>query len=163
MSINDLLRSSIIGKDFVNYRKQTDSQDRCLFGTNIRSKGLGQIPIVVDSVDKELSLLLAQRQSHNIKYGLELILHMDLLVKDVVQVIYNELKKKDPTFNSNINIGLEDGSIPEFDITIGLIYKIHKNTDDNILYLLVTRETSIYQYLLSIINYLYSQMISKYF
>lgn len=163
MSINDLLRSSIIGKDFVNYRKQTDSQDRFLFGTNIRSKGIGQIPIVVDSVDKELSVLLAQRQSYNIKYGLELILHMDLLVQDVVQVIYNEIKKKEPTFNSNINIGLEDGSIPDFDITIGSIYKTHKNIDDNILYLLVTRETSIYQYVLSIIHYLYSQMISKYF
>lgn len=155
MTINDLLRSSIIGRDFVNYRRTSDLTDRECFSSDVRSKGLGQIPIIVDSVDKDLSLALATKRSYNIRYGLELIVHMDLTVSDLVDVIERELQRRNhnKTFTS-FHIGLEDGTIPELQTDLGTVYKNHKNIDDNILYILITPETSVYNYIVSIIQYL---------
>lgn len=160
MTINDLLRSSIIGKEFINYRRTAEPTDRECFSGSVRSRGLGQIPIIVDSVDPDLSLLLATKRSHNIRYGLELILHMDLTIEDLKNVIYQELQKRTNTSTvpmmPHITIGLEDGTIPDVNIDLDTVYKRHKNKEDNLLYILITRETSVYNYIVSIIRYLFN-------
>ena len=163
-----MLKSSILGKEFVNYRKITTEDERIGFSNNIRKKGIGNIPIVIDSVDKELTLLLAKHDpvfSRNIRYGFEVFFHMDKKVKDLIHIIKEEMNKKKEIVKTNISIdnlfislGLEDGTIlnTQANDDLGTIYKKYRNPDDRILYILVTKETSIYGYIMSIIQYLIS-------
>ena len=151
-----MLQSSIFGKEFINYRKSTIEEERNDFSKKTRNKGIGCVPIVVDSVDKELGLLLAKKDKNNprnIRYGLELILHMDLKVIDLVEVIKREINSRN-NIDINITIGLEDGTLPETSKQLGVLYKENRNKDDNILYILITRETTIYGYIISILKYL---------
>ena len=160
-----MLKSSILGKDFVNYRKITNENERIKFSSKIRNRGTGNIPIVIDSVDKELSLLLAKHDpisTRNIRYGFEIVLHMDQTIDDIILLIKQEIdKKKDivkTTIPIHISLGLEDGTILDTTYDLGTIYKKHRNPDDKILYILMTKETSIYGYIMSIINYLIHQI-----
>lgn len=45
---------------------------------------------------------------------------------------------------------------------LGNIYKKHRNPDDKILYILITKETSIYGYIMSIIKYLIDEISFKF-
>jgi hypothetical protein len=154
-----MLQSSIFGKEFINYRKSTIEEERNDFSKKTRSKGIGCVPIVVDSVDKELGLLLAKKDvknPRNIRYGLELILHMDLKVVDLIEVIKREISSRNniDVNDTNIVIGLEDGTLPETNKELGILYKENRNIDDNILYVIITRETTVYGYIISILKYL---------
>lgn len=161
-----MLKSSILGKEFINYRKNTDKDQRNNFSGNVRSRGLGNVPIVIDSVEKELSDLLATKDENfprNIKYGLEVIINMENKMSELLKIVKIELLKKDYEVN-NLVLGLEDGTLIDLDIDIGTIYKQHRNRDDKILYVLVTNEKTMYGYILSIIKYLangFSSFISK--
>jgi hypothetical protein len=161
-----MLKSSILGKEFINYRKNTDKDQRNNFSGNVRSRGLGNVPIVIDSVEKELSDLLATKDENfprNIKYGLEVIINMENKMSELLKIVKIELLKKDYEVN-NLVLGLEDGTLIDLDIDIGTIYKQHRNRDDKILYVLVTNEKTMYGYILSIIKYLasgFSTFISK--
>lgn len=161
-----MLKSSILGKEFINYRKNTDKNQRSNFSGNVRSKGLGNVPIVVDSVEKELSDLLAtkdEKYPRNIKYGLEVIINMESKMSELLKLVKIELLKKDYEV-SNLVLGLEDGTLIDLDTDIGAIYKQYRNKDDKILYVLVTNEKTMYGYILSIIKYLasgFSTFISK--
>jgi hypothetical protein len=151
-----MLRSSILGKDFINYRKNTDKHNRTKFSSGVRSQGIGYIPIVVDSVDPELSKALATKDemfSRYLKYGFEIMIHMDLTVADLLKEIKIELVKKDYDY-SDLSIGLEDGTIPEMNVELGVLYKQHRNKDDKILYVLLTKEQTMFGYIMSIIRYL---------
>ena len=149
-----MMRNSILGQEFINYRKNTDRNQRTKFSDRVRNKGMGYIPIVVDSVDPELSLFLSTKQNPRyIKYGLEIIIHMDLTIADLLKEIQIEFLKRDHEY-TNLFVGLEDGSIPKANIILGDLYKKHRNIDDKILYVLLTRETTIYNYIISIIKYL---------
>lgn len=151
-----MLKSSILGQDFVNYRKTTDKQQRTQFSNQVRSQGIGYIPIIVDSVNTTLSKALAKTDENNpryIRYGFEIMIHMDLKVVDLIKEIKIELLRKDYNYD-NLSIGLEDGTIPDTNIDLGTLYKKHRNKDDKILYVLLTQETSMYWYILSIIKYL---------
>jgi hypothetical protein len=166
-----MLKSSILGKEFVNYRKITNENERVNFSNKIRKKGVGNIPIVIDSVDKELTLLLAKHDpifSRNIRYGFEIVLHMDQTVEDLINLIKEEMNKKKDIVKTNISIdflnislGLEDGSIIDTKEDLGTIYKKYRNSDDKILYILITKETSIYGYIMSIIKYLLDEISNK--
>jgi hypothetical protein len=153
----ELLRSSIIGKEFINYRKTTMKETRLNFSHKVRAKGIGNIPIVIDSVDKQLSDVLCEVNGRYKTYGKEIILHMDQTIKDVLKEIKIILLKKDYENilkNDNIVLGLEDGSIIHEDMTLGDLYKKYRNKDDKILYLLVSKETTVFGFILSIIQYL---------
>jgi hypothetical protein len=151
-----MLRNSILGKDFVNYRKHTDQNIRSRFSEKVRKWGIGYIPIVVDSVDPELSLYLTTKyENRYIKYGFEIMLHMDLTITDLLKEIKIEFIRRDHPFQ-NLNIGLEDGTITKPNDILGDLYKKHRNPDDKILYFLLTPETSVYNYIFSIIQYLAS-------
>lgn len=154
-----MLKSSIIGKEFVNYRKTTLKQERLKFSERIRLQGIGCIPIVIDSVDKEISNIFSvkERGRGSRKYGKEIVLHMDKKVSDVlkeVKIILLQNDEEEMVKNNILQIGLEDGSLPEQDCELGTLYKKYRNKDDKILYLLVTKETSVYGYIKSILSYL---------
>lgn len=159
-----MLKSSILGKEFINYRKNTDKNQRSSFSGNVRAKGLGNVPIVVDSVEKEISDLLATKDNRrNIKYGLEVVMNMENKMAELLKIVKIELLKKDYEVN-NLVLGLEDGSLIDLDTDIGTIYKEHRNKEDKILYVLVTNEKTMYGYILSIIRYLargFSSFINK--
>lgn len=158
--MTELLRSSLYGMDFVNYRKSTNEYQRQKFSNKVRSKGIGQVPIVVDSVDNELSLALAKTNivskstynDYTKRYGKEYIVNMDLIVKDFLCQITTDLKITKS--EKNIKMGLENGEILNANMTLGDIYKKFRNKSDNILYILITSETTMYSYILSILRYL---------
>lgn len=151
-----MLRSSIMGREFINYRKNTDKNQRNNFSGKVRSRGMGYVPIVVDSVDPELSNALASKDanySRNIKYGFEVIMHMDKKVIDLLKEVKIELLKKDCK-NIDLVLGLESGDLIDLDMDIGTVYKEYRNKDDKILYVLATKEQTMYGYIMSIIKYL---------
>lgn len=151
-----MLKSSILGHDFINYRKNTDKHTRNKFSNNVRSRGIGNIPIIVDSVDTELSKALATKDetfTRYLKFGLEIIIHMDLTVADLLKEIKIELIRRDYEYGY-LSIGLEDGSIPEMHTELGTLYKKYLNKEDKILYVLLTQEKTITGYIMSIIRYL---------
>jgi len=151
-----MLRSSILGQEFINYRKNNDTHTRTRFSESVRSKGIGYVPIVVDSIDPELSKALAtyyKTFSRYIKYGFEIMMHMDETVIDLIKEIKIDLIKKDYDYRY-LSIGLEDGTIPDMNIDLGTLYKKNRNKDDKILYVLLTQEKTMYGYIMSIIRYL---------
>lgn len=157
-----MLQSSIMGQEFVNYRKNTDKHERNNFSGKVRTRGMGFIPIVVDSVDFDLSNALALKDPdhpRNIRYGFEIIMHMDKKMLDVLKEIKIELLKNDYNIGDLV-LGLEDGSLVDLEMDVGEVYKKYRNKDDKILYILVTKEQTMYGYILSIIKYLTSQVTS---
>lgn len=150
------LRESIRNSDFVNYRKQTLYNDRIKFSKSVRSKGVGEVPVVIDTVDN--------KYVNFIKPPIEMVVHLDNTVSQVlgqVKVIVLERQLKSGIINpssDNMRLGFENGDISEPDTKIGDIYRIMRNEDDKILYLLLTEQRSVYDYIISIINYIYNNV-----
>jgi hypothetical protein len=159
----NLLQSSILGMEFVNYRKSTSKSSRLQFSHQVRGEGIGNVPIVVDSVDKELTEALSYNYGRYKMYGREMVFHMDSQVASVLKEVEDfliEIGKESLINQHSLVLGLEDGSIAQQQTDLGTLYKAHKNKQDHILYLLLTRETTMYGYILSIIHYL-GNTISK--
>jgi hypothetical protein len=153
-----MLRSSIIGKEFVNYRKTTIKHKRLQFSNSVRKEGIGNVPIVIDSVDPNITEALSARENRMMTYGKEMIFHMDRKVKDVVRDVKIILiaNDREDIARMGVRLGLEDGTVLENDQELGEVYKRHKNEDDKILYLLVTKEETVYDYIMSILRHLWS-------
>jgi len=161
-----------MGQEFVNYRKVTLTNERLKFSHSVRQVGIGNVPIVVDSVDPEMSKALStppsmasnnRRNREFRKFGMELTKHMDMKVSDVLKDIKSHLIQQDAEdmfMRETLVIGLEDGTIQDVNIDVGTLYKRHRNEQDKILYLLVTKETTMYGYIVSIIKYLTSTVKS---
>lgn len=156
----EMMRSSIIGREFVNYRKNTVTSDRERFSHKVRAEGVGNIPIVVDSVDWELSVAIGI-QSHppyrrvQSRYGREFVKHMDQPLSSVlwdIKVILIQRGKEN--LATNLVLGLEDGTIPHQGTELGKLYNVNRNVNDKILYLLLSKERSVYGYIMSILKYL---------
>ena len=171
--MNKLLMSSIIGSEFINYRKKTSYSHRNNFSSKTRSNGNGLIPIVVDSVNYELSMLLSKDENNirsNRSCGKEYIMHIDITVdqflkqinEDIINKVNKDLVNKDTKITTNtlfkenvFKLGLEDGSLLDPALTLGYLYKNHKYQKDNILYMLLTKEVTMYGYIMSIIRYVF--------
>jgi hypothetical protein len=80
-------------------------------------------------------------------------------INDVIKEIKIELVKanKEHLFMENdIKLGLENGTIiTDENETVYNLYKKFRNVNDNILYLLVTQEKTMYNYIMSIIKSLF--------
>lgn len=160
------LQSSLFGRDFVNYRKNNAHYERTRFSSIVRGQGVGLVPVVVDSVDNTLSTILGGNDpsisSRNCAYGKEFTLHMDTTMGEFLDQINIDLKHSTSRTLSHQNymngkklkIGLEDGTIVDLKLTLGYIYKKYRNQNDNILYILLTHETTMYGYIISILKYL---------
>ena len=156
----DMLRSSIIGKDFVNYRKSTIQTERLRFSGRVRGQGIGNVPVVVDSVDTELSKILSKQEGRYTMYGREFVFHVDDKLSDVLKALKIAIIQKDKeeiVKSNSLHLGLEDGTIPELNSELGKLYKQYRNDDDKILYLLVTKENTMYGYITSILKYIYDK------
>lgn len=165
----ELLRSSIIGREFVNYRKMTMQDERLRFSQKVRGAGIGNIPIVVDSVDAELSKALSRDGTNNVqrvgtRYGMEMIKHMDTTVQDVLKDVKSHLILQDAEHvirNDILVLGLEDGTILDNKLDVGTLYKRYRNDQDRILYLMITKETTVYGYIISILKYLKDNIVGS--
>jgi hypothetical protein len=154
----ELLRSSIFGKEFINYKKNTTDTERRRFYKKTTIDKM--IPVVIDSVDQEIVEVLRRKKFINgnrvITYGLELEMKEDAIIEDIIKEIKIELVKgnKEYIFVENeINLGLEDGNIIEDKKEkVVNIYNKSKNEKDKILYLLITQEKTMYNYIMSIIR-----------
>lgn len=150
------LQSSLFGQEFVNYRKNNAHYNRTKFSNNVRKKGIGLVPIVIDSVDNELSTLLGKTDNKYRNYGKEYTMHMDTIVSDFANTIFIDIENINSEFlkGKKLSLALEDGTILDNKLTLGYLYKKHKNEKDNILYILLTQETTMYGYIMSILHYL---------
>jgi hypothetical protein len=148
------LASSIFGHEFINYRKNVRDTDRKVFSYNVRQNFPGMIPVVIDSVDQNLSLALnncdTTMPERMWKYGKEYTMSVNTTVDEVLK----EINKNIYIIGKKLILGLEDGTLLKGHEDLGQIYKKNKNQKDQILYLLLTQETTIYGYILSILRYL---------
>lgn len=150
-----------MGREFVNYRKTTMKETRLRFSNRVRESGLGNVPVVIDSVDSELSDILREVHSRTsdkyMTYGREMVFHMDSTLNDVlreVKIIMLQKNKEAIMLTQRLTLGLENGTIPKMDSELGNLYKLYRNKDDKILYLMLSRETTAYGYIISILSFL---------
>lgn len=167
--MNAFLQSSILGGDFINYRKKTSSFHRKNFSNNVRKTGQGMIPVVVDSVDHVLSLVLGRNDitsgstgARFQKQGCEYTFYDDTLVNNILNRVASDIVFIEPNYsNKTFRLGFENGEFLDPNVPIGRYYKEHR-FDDGILYLLITQETNIKNYLLSLVYYLVNYVKEKF-
>lgn len=161
----DILRSSIFGKEFINYRKHTSESERKRY---VRKTFMeDKIPVIIDSVDENIKDIFIKKvfvnNSRIIVWGLELQMEKNARIRDILKEIKIELVKKEKEhifMEGELRIGLEDGTIinDENELVID-VYKRNKNVKDNILYILVTQETTMYNYIMSIIRHIWKYFV----
>jgi hypothetical protein len=157
--MNSLLQSSLYGHDFVKYRQNNSQSERERFSNSVRTKGIGEVPVVIDSVDSTLSEALAGQDAKRCnRNGKEFHFHMDLLVEDILLEVRHRTKVDDTKI---LKLGLENGKILDINDVLGNLYKKHKSQKDNILYLLLTQETTIYGYVMSLLRYIFGPKFMK--
>ncbi len=154
--MEDILKKSIGNLEFIDFRKKTLLHEREKYSKTVRDAGLGNVPMLIDSVEELISIAITNDDSfewvHYRARGRKMVMYMDLTINDLIKEIRKVLIEHD--IEKNIEIALEKGDILKRDEKLGDIYKKHRNQKDKILYLLVTTETGIYGYLKSIIRYI---------
>lgn len=151
--MDSLLASSLYGKNFVKYRTNNPRNIRKNFSRHIRNNS-DDIPVVIDSINeiisKELAGPNATRYNRN---GIEYNFNTELIIEDVLR----EVKTRVKTFDSSkiLRIGLENGKILENTDKLGDLYKKYKDQNDDILYLLLTQESNVYAYIVSLLKYFF--------
>jgi hypothetical protein len=154
INLMSFLASSIFGHEFINYRKNITASNRQVFSNNVRHNLPGMIPVVIDSVDENLSLALngcdTSMPKRMWKYGKEYSMSINTTVDEVL----TEINKDIQIIGKKFVLGLEDGTLLKGNENLSKIYSKNKNDKDQILYFLLTQESTIYGYILSILRYL---------
>jgi hypothetical protein len=157
--MNSLLQSSLYGHDFVKYRQNNSQNEREKFSHSVRTKGIGELPVVIDSVEQSLSELLAGLESKRFnRNGKEFRFHTELLIEDILFEVRHRLKLDDTKV---IKLGLENGKMLDNKDVLGDLFKKHKNQSDHILYLLLTQESTMYGYIMSLLRYIFGPNFMK--
>lgn len=155
--MNSLLQSSLYGHDFIKYRKDHSKSEREHFSHSVRIRGIGEVPVVIDSVDKDLSVALAGTDATRYnRNGKSYRFHMELIIEDVLLEVKQRVHMDK---NKVLRLGLENGKVLEDKDILGDLYKKYMNQDDKILYLLLTQETTMYGYIMSILQ----SILGRYF
>jgi hypothetical protein len=158
--MNSLLQSSLMGHDFVKYKKQHNEHERTTFSSSVRTKGIGEIPVVIDSIDESISHALAGSEAKRYnRNGKEYRFHKDLLIEDVLLEVKHQIKFDDTKL---LKVGLENGKILDDKDTVGDLYKKYKDQKDDILYLLLTQETTMYGYIVSLLRSVFGPNFMKF-
>ena len=63
--------------------------------------------------------------------------------------------------DKTLKLGLENGKVLESTDVLGDIYKKYKDQRDDILYLLVTEEQSMFTYIISLLRYIFGENFMK--
>lgn len=146
--MNSLLQSSLQGKDFVKYRKNNDKHSREQFSQSVRT--IEEVPVVIDSVIESISNALA---GPNARYynrnGREYRFHREIIVEDILLEVKLVVNLSDTKL---LRLGLENGKILDSKDKLGDLYKKYRNQTDNILYLILTEETTMYGYIISLLR-----------
>lgn len=153
--MHSLLQSSLHGHDFIKYRQHTTRNEREQFSNYVRVKGVGNLPVVIDSVDSGLSELLAGGSRG---YGKAFKFHQELSIEDILLEVKYRIKSDNTKI---LKLGLENGKILNDKDILGDVYKKYKHQSDNILYLLLTQETSMYGYIISLLRYIFGPHFMK--
>lgn len=157
--MQSFLQSSLMGQDFIKYRKNNSQTERQQFSNNVRTKGINEVPVVIDSVDTVLSQLLSGKDSKRFnRNGKEFHFHIDLTIEDILLEVKSRIKSEKTQV---LKLGLENGKILDGTHLIGNIYNKFKNQDDKILYILLTKETTIYGYIISLLRYVFGENFMK--
>ena len=155
--MNSFLQSSLYGHDFVRYRKNNPSNIRKNFSKKIHNKGIDELPIVIDSISEKISKSLAgPAASRYNRNGMEYHFHNDIMVDDIIREVNLRVKS-----DKILKLGLENGKILNNRDVLGDIYKKYKDQSDDILYLLVTEEESMYMYIISLLRYIFGENFMK--
>lgn len=149
--MNSLLASSLYGNDFIKYRLNNNVTQRNRFSNNIINRYVNEVPIIVDSIDSELQI--ADKIGFKEKSGKEYHFNKNIIIEDILLEVSKKLKLSD---GKVLKIGLDNGKVLNNTDVIGELYIKYKNQDDNILYLLLTQETTIYGYIMSLIKYVFN-------
>lgn len=153
--MNSFLQSSLYGQEFVKYRKNNPQSERQKFSNTVRTKGISEVPVVIDSVDLVLSELLAGKDSKRFnRNGKEFHFHIDITIEDILLEVKSRIKLENTQI---LKLGLENGKILNDSYLIGDLYNKFKNQNDNILYLLLTKETTMYGYIISLLRYIFGE------
>ena len=159
----DFLSHSFIGDDFIQYKHNIDPNERIRFSDKVRKDGVGNIPIVIDTIDDEIKYFL---HDVNGTRGKEFVFHMDYTLNDVIEFLRERSEHtKEQSVVKNLQrikltLGLENGVIPSPSQNLGELYKIHRDSNDKILYLILTKEPTMYDYILSIFRYVKNKIYS---
>ena len=115
-----------MGKEFIRYRKNNPKNVRKYFANKMI--GTNEIPVVIDSVDLELSKALAGKNNRYNGNGMEANFHKTLNISDILRHIKMKLG---PEFvNFNYKLGLENGIILKpIDIIEEIYDKYHDQQD----------------------------------
>lgn len=156
--MNSMLQSSLYGHDFIKYRKNNNEQIRKNFSNSVKTTRIDELPVVIDSIDPILSKLISGTEKRYNNNGKEYHFHKDLTIGEVLLEIKLKIKFDN---TKNIKIGLENGKILEESNILGTIYNKFKNQKDDILYLIITQEITMYGYILSLLRYIFGENFMK--
>lgn len=108
--------------------------------------GIGNVPIVIDTLDEDLLEILKQDSLNGKVYGIRKVLHMDMTVKELL----NELEcwivyKKGMGYNNDWKFWLETDSkaVVNLQQTVGDVYKLNYDHNDGMLYLMLAKKRTI--------------------
>lgn len=155
--MESFMRSSLVGMEIGNFKQQNDKKSRHKFFRDTNAKFPISVPVVLDALDKQLSATLSG---------------IDIQITPKIKWTYGKAGNVNPnitlldfvTFNTHnfpkttkiLRVCNEDGKFLNNNSTIGFIYNNYKNTSDNILYLMITYETTIYNYIVSLFKYFFN-------
>lgn len=148
------LQSSLMGHEFVKYRNNHTLQERDRQSKTIRMN-IDEIPVVIDSVDIYLSEMIAGPNSRRFDRNGKLYhFHKDVLVDDILAELRQRIKLDNKVV---LKVGLENGRILKGGDSVEELYNRYKDQKDCMLYLLLTKETSMYGYIVSLLRYIFGE------
>lgn len=137
-----------INTSILNYKNYKSESQRNIFSSKIRCAGIDHIPIVVDSMDKNLASAISTKTPNYTfeKYGLEISLHSESTVSDLINIIKQKMIDNDNIIQ--FDLYLENDIYPIYDnsiIDFCFLYKKYRNESDNILYFIIKPKISIFE------------------
>lgn len=146
------------GKEIINYKRNTTVDERIMYSHRVRIQGLGKVPIIVDTVDPDLLEILCENVNHRYKtYGKEIVMHSEATLVDVLREIKVIILKKNMEYildENKLAIGLQDLTLPDPLSEVGDLYKVHRDTEDKVLYLILMKKQTLYSYIMSVFRYM---------
>lgn len=160
--MEQMMRSSLAGMEIGHFKKQEkNSKTNFKFFRNPNAKLPYSVPVVIDAVEKKLSAILAGTDTENTPkfkwiYGkagnVKSEINLAKFISDVTQDF--------PETTKTLKVCNEEGQFLDLNLKIGYIYNNFKNTSDNILYLMITYESTIYDYIVSLFKTFFKKATS---